>query len=66
MKRIRQEVCHRFAMREFVRRVPGVSAAPQPPANGWQPSGLRLSARCSQVVTQAALQLETRNPKLFQ
>ena len=38
---------HRFAMLTFCRPVPGVSAAPQPPANGWQPFGLARRERLS-------------------
>lgn len=36
---------HRFAMLTSSRPVPGVSAAPQPPANGWQPFGLARGER---------------------
>jgi hypothetical protein len=38
---------HRFAMQPSRIMVPGVSAAPQPPANGWQPFGLARGERLS-------------------
>ena len=57
---IGQRIWHRFAMPAFVRAVPGVSVLPQPPANGWQPSGLHTIALFAQIDAQVpACQLET-------